>query len=1036
MLPCGSCGPSRSAARPSTRARISGRSRLPTRPLGSPRSRLPIGLASALLLFASCGLQAQDAATGSIRGLVKNSRTLEPVPNAKVQIEGEDQSTPAAADGSYRLDGLPAGPIRLNFEAPGFKPRGLTVTVVAGESSRGDVTLAPPREPISVIVVPPPNPDSTELPIAQHRNAPGTTVTIDKDLADAVGGSVESQAKTLPSVTVVGNFLYIRGLGERYGQTLLNFAPMASPEPDRKVVPIDLFPTSIVNFFIETTYSADKPGDFAGGSLQIVSIGVPEESFFEGSLGLKYVDGTTGRDFSSYDGGSFDFLGYDDGTRGLPDEVPRNIAFQGLDDLQIQAVGRSFDNVWNEDNITAPPATSFGFTFGHRLPLTEESEDDEKKGPALGLIGTLDWSNSYQTIDDEVFRIIIQGGGQGASLPVERNKWDIDRYQFKSELSAALNLALRFSDGQVVGLRNLFSHVAEDQYRLTQGEDFSANTPARITNLRWVERTLLVNQAYGEHLVVDDWLFQWRGGYSLSQRDEPDNRKLRYLFDDQVINDFVFDPRAGSGSRDYFQLDENIYDGALDISIPFAPFQDPPSLEDLSAVEIGKVVPDQKIKLGAAITSRDRDFDGRRFRFTTERGSQIDENGNRIDPTGTGEELFRPENIHPDGVAVLDSTLANDNYTAAQLLNSFYALFDIRITQSVQVEAGARFEHSDQELTSFAPLTGEQKDSRLRTDDVLPSLNVRWKFLQDFYESQEWKKLIEDPKRRVWENQVLSFSISQTINRPEFRELAPFEFIDVEGDKVRGIDPDLGESLERAKITNFDLRYELRPNANDLIALGGFYKAFEDPIEYVFEFRGEGRVRKPVNADEATLFGFEFEVRKNLGFIADWLELDYDPWGKRMTDADDLPVTSLERELLEGLRFIGNFSLIESDVSLAPGAASIETNSSRPLQGAPDFIMNLGLIWNIKPWDLTLSVLSNYVGKRLRTAGTFGVPDEIEQPRWSLDASIVKRIGEHHKLKLSFDNILDEPFVIEQSTFTTREYTRGWSIGLSYSFSY
>ena len=130
---------------------------------------------------------------------------------------------------------------------------------------------------------------------------------------------------------------------------------------------------------------------------------------------------------------------------------------------------------------------------------------------------------------------------------------------------------------------------------------------------------------------------------------------------------------------------------------------------------------------------------------------------------------------------------------------------------------------------------------------------------------------------------------------------------------------------------------------------------------------------------------------------------------------------------------IFNFSLLESEVTLGQGATASETNSSRPLQGAYEFVFNIGMVWNIEPLDMTVAIFANRFGERVTTAGTFGVDDEIEQSRWSLDAAIVKKLTESSKVKLSFENILDAPFVFEQGPFTTREYSKGWSIGLSYS---
>jgi len=993
-----------------------------------------------LLHFTNTCFAQTDPQSGSITGIVLGGDDQIPVAGATISVPIAGLETRSGPDGRYRIDRVPPGGVRIEVSADSYSASGRSVDVLEGSQSNGDIVLKRVREPELIVVFGAPPKSSVAATIDAIEKGPGGTLAIAPDqLSEMAGtGDLSGASKQLPSVTITdGKFLYIRGLGERYSQTLVNGSPIASPEPDRKVVPLDLFPTDMVDLLIiETTYSADRPGDFAGGTLQIITKSVPTRSFFEFGIGLEYVHGTTLRDFASYQGGNLDIFGYDDGTRSLPENLPSTRQLTTLSSEQRQTIARSFPNIWNEQSITAPPGTDLNMTFGTRFDLTDVEPGDDS-GPAIGVVGTVNWSNGYQTIADERLKILIQGGSQQNQQPIVRNDWTVNRSSFEAELSAALNIALKLNDGQTVGVRNVFTHAAEDQFRLTEGIDFSSQLPVRISNLRYVERTLYNTQLYGDHLLAGDLFLQWRGGYSLAQRDEPDNRNLRYLFNDTPsVNDFEFDPRSRSGSRDFFLLDENTYDGAIDLSIPFAPFVPRPDPKDLTALEAARLDPEQKIKIGAALSARDRDFDSRRLRFQAASGRPLDENGGIIDETASGEDLFRTKNFNPDGYFLLDETLDNDNYDAQSFLDAFYVLVDVLAVRGLRAQGGVRYEHSDQELTSFAPISGREKVSTLRTDDILPGFNFTWEFMKHFLDEDGYEEL-----SAAWKQQRLRFGVSRTVNRPEFRELAPFQFVDVEGDAQRGIDPELGESLDRAILLNFDLRYEWQPSRNDLIALGAFYKEFTDPIEQVFEFRGEGRVRKPSNAESATLYGVELEVRKHLGCFADWFELDdYAEDGDGNPRRD--PRTraprrkSPERLLLEGVQFIGNISLLESEVTLKRVSTTIETNDSRPLQGAPDFVLNLGVIWRIEPWDLTLSVLANRFGDRVTTAGAFGVPDEVEESRWSLDAAIVKRLGENAKIKLSFENILDEPYVFTQGSFTTREYRKGWAIGLSYSYSF
>ena len=944
-----------------------------------------------VLLGSDSRAAAQDA-VGAISGSVRDSGG-NPLAGATVSVAGTSLTTNSDSSGSFQIDSVPSGRQTVTAELAGYASRQRAANVRAGGSQQFDFTLmtsgeadaAASDDDVETITVEGKSLDvgSETFQLEERRDDAVIGDRIGKEIMEKTGGSTAAEVtKTSPGVTVKGGkFVFVRGLGERYSQTLLNGANIPSPEPDKRVVPLDLFPTGILEAInIVKSYSADMPGEFSGGSVQIDTIDVPLEAFVKLSVGLTYRHETSFRDFGTYNGGDYDLFGFDDGTRDLPDEVPKQQLREGspprgFDAETIQRVGRAFDNVWEESIVTAPPAHKLSLSFGDRY-------GNEGSG-YLGVVGALTWSNSYQTIEDEKLQIFRNEGTRDDPDVRSFANYDLDSFTRTAVLSAALNLTYEVNEGQKIGARNLFTRSAEDRVRLQEGRDGQQDRDTRVTQLRYVERTLWFSQLFGEHLLKGDLVLDWRGSYALSQRDEPDNRQVRY---DDLGSGFVLENVSGSGRRDFYLLDENIYDGGLDLTIPFAPFVDPEVVEPDIEKRAESIRPDQYIKLGVAGTHRDRDFDARRFRFTPT-GIVVDENGDRVDLALPPEVLFQPGNISPDGFAVNEVTRTTDNYEAESTLLAAYGLFDLRLVDALRIQAGVRVESSDQQVTTFE-LFGEdpnEVEAEIDKTDFLPHVNLTWEFV---------------------DNMQLRLSGSRTVSRPEFRELAEFEFTDVAGGFAARGNPD----LKRARVWNADLRWEWFPLPGDVVSASLFFKRFEDPVEQTVLVTGSQLLRSWENADEADLFGFEFEARKRLDFLT---------------------------EQLRDFSMLLNFTWIESEVTLSSEQkrADVLTNTERALQGQPDYIFNAGLLYDSKEHGVTATVLANRFGKRINAVGGFGLDDEVEESRWSLDASIQKRFG-RSAVKLSATNILNDRFEFTQGGKATRRYRRGFTLGISYSVDF
>lgn len=926
------------------------------------------------------------AGFGGVRGRVVDDAGAA-VPAAAVIVEGTELSATTGPTGAFEILRVPAGRRRLLVTRINYADAPVLVTV-----ERDRTVEVPPiaivRAEGKIFVVKGKLRASPRSVLMARRFEASTRVEMTRqEMSQKAGSDAAKVSSELPGVsTVDSKYVYVRGLGGRYSQTLVNGGAIPSPEPDKREIPLDLFPTNLLDSIaVVKTYSPDTPGEFSGGSVQIKTVGVPSEGFVNLGISSKYRHGTTFKDFLTYQGGNLDRFSFDDGTRELPGAVPSSPVITAAGGRpptpeQVQAIGRSFPNIWNVETDTAFPDMKIGLSFGERI--------GKPGGPTLGIVGAINWGNSYQTVLGEERRVVANGGSRENPAPFAFSTFSLDRSTFESELSALLNLTWEIDEGQQVGLRNLYTRTAEDEAAQQLGLDGQrdADTPLYVERLRWVERSLFNTQAFGDHLLAGDTFLQWRASYGLSQRYEPDTRQNRYLYQ-PAIEDFSWENVFGSGQRSYYSLYEDIYDAAIDYWIPFRPFVDDKD-------PLAGPAPEQKIKLGTNFVYRDRQLESRLLRFqpSTSR-PPVDEFGNRIDLTALPEDIFREKNIFPGGgFHVQEATRSTDSYEASQTLVAGYALGDFRLHEDWKILLGFRVESSEQTVMT-TPVFGGTRPDEIVLDNVdpLPALNLIWEFVEDMQ---------------------LRLGGSRTVSRPEFRELAPFEYTDIAGGWTAIGNP----RLDEAHIWNVDLGWQWFPAPGDVVAANVFYKYFQEPIEQVRVPTSSQLLTTWDNAEDADLIGFEIEARKSLGFLNGITGLD-----------------------LSDLSAVGNFTLMESEVRIGEAPLFQQTNEERPLQGQSPYLLNLGLLYEARKLGLSCALFVNTFGKRLSAVGAAGIDDEYEMPRWNLDLTISKTLGKDGKggtLKLTAENLLDATYRYVQDGITTRKYRRGWAIGLGYSYNF
>ncbi len=930
-------------------------------------------LALTLLVASSTRTYGQDA--GEIFGRVTDKSSGTPLDQVTVQIvqvngqdiEGRDdlrvQTDP---DGTYRISKVPMGRLRVRFATIEherfFADRDVepsqSIEINAALTERGSANVIDIEDTLS---------SGASVNAFEMQSAATAGTRVDTEEIKKLGkGNAKDLVATLAGVSIVGRFPFVRGLGDRYGLTIFNGNTPPSPEPERKEIPLDLFPTNLISSLTLTkTHMASLPGEFAGGAIRIRTVDVPLASFFKLGVAFSGTGGTTYERFTTSQRGRYDTFTFEDGTRELPSQIPSTQVPNGLTNGEREDIGESFANTWGLQQINAPLDHKISLTFGDRWELGGQS--------SIGVVGGVNWSNSYQTIANQERRFLA---APVTGLITDQSQV-LDTWTFEAELNALLNISYELNPGNRVGIRNFVTRSSEDRVRTIETVDFGNDRSLEERDIQFIERRLYNSQLYGQHLFQGDVVAEWRTSVSRVEREEPDHRNVKYFQDFGTDGFFLLDGQDGK-SRAWLFLEEDSYDAALDISIPFHPFVDDPIY--LSKTDI---IPDQRIQLGGAFIERDREFESRTFTYRS--GAGLDDDGNPIDSSLPAEQLFVPDYINPSGFAITESTENTDSYDADLGYYAGYLMFNFRLFRPLRLNAGVRAEKHEQNVFTTQrlvanPLTVE---ANLDDTDYLPSLNLTYELT---------KKM------------QFRLSGSETVNRPTLRELAPVRFQNSEGFRAQG-----NANLSRARLRNADLRWEWFPGVvGELLTLGLFYKEIKDPIERVTFAVSEISVDSWENADEAEVYGFEIEFRKKLDFLGSFFD--------RFTVK-------------------GNFARIESEVSIAFDPLNQQTNNDRPLQGQPEYTANVGLFYDDARNGWSAAVQLNSFGERISRVGKSGVPDEVEQSRLDLEASISKKFGDG-TFRISAKNLTDDAYRFETGGIVTRRYKRGIGFGVSYSLSF
>ena len=970
-----------------------------------------------------CGSAAAQQTPGSIRGVVRDQDFDAPLPEAEVTAVETGQVARTGDQGNYLLGGLAPGRYTLVFQKEGYV-RQVKVDVLVGSGQLTQVDASLPGEFVDMeeflvedVLL---GGAGTEAALLQLRlESPALLDSISADLMSRAGASDAASALRLVAGASVqdGKYAVIRGLPDRYVSSQMNGVRLPTADEDKRAVELDQFPSAVIESIqVSKTFTPDQQGDASGGAVDVRLKGIPSESTLQLKVQSSTNSQVTGRDdFLSYDGGGVSTWGSAD--RGVPEPDPSG----------------SWDGAVGTERTDAPDDTKLSGGWGGKREL----ENGWTIGGFASLFYERDSSFYDNGIDDSLW--VEDAGGpmvpktfQGT--PSDGNfrtgLFDVTQGSQSVQWGGLGTFGVE-SESHALGLTYLYTHSAEDTATLaedTRGKyhffpDYDPDDPdspgngandllaapfLRIETLTYTERTTSTLQLDGRHtLPVADFALgdafefhapevDWVVADSSAELDQPDKRQFAALWvnaESAGLGELWLPYKPGANynfgnlQRIWKTIDEESRQYATNVKLPFDQWSGEPGY----------------LKVGVFDDSVERRFDQDTFSNFGDSGAFYE--GGWDDPWS---DHFDDED-HPVFASEVDV-----DYFGEQDVSAVYSMVDLPLSESWNLIGGARFEATGIEIVNdpeedalwFPPgsnagvkLNPGDADVSLEQDDALPAV-----------------ALVYEPVEEL----TLRAAYSQTIARPNFKELTPIIQQEYLGGPIFIGNPDLGLS----SVDNYDLRADWRPYGGALVSLSWFRKEIEDPIEYVQRYVGFD-FTTAVNYPEGELDRYEIEVRQDLGHFWD---------------------------ALEGLGVGANATFIASEVTLPEDESAgfdlpgIDAPiSSRDMTNAPEYLYNLFLTYDWEHTGTQVGLFYTVQGDTLvagatQSAGNF-VPSVYATEYDTLNLSVTQRLGPYFSLVLQAKNLTNAPYeTVYRSEYIGDDvrktyYTKGIEYSLALGFS-
>lgn len=876
---------------------------------------------------------------GKISGKITDATTNEDMIGATVQIEGTSTGVAADIEGKFMIAVEP-GNYNLIISFLSYKTIKIPVEVKSGEISYVNTTMEENVNNLTDVAITYTVEKSSALALlATRKNSAQVSDGVSADLIRKTPDRTTSDVlKRVTGASIQdGKFAVIRGMNDRYNAGYLDGALLPSTESDRKAFAFDVVPASLLdNLQIIKAGSPDLVGDFGGGIIKINTKAIPEELTQNISIGLQTHSLTTFKDFTqfkTYPGEDFNLLS---SKRNLPSfesgALKSANTFPSSEEKNnFAAISKEFNNDWSNTIKESMPNTRFAYSLGFPLAIT-----DTKK---LGVILALNYSNTQKHSEADINT--FDGSG-----PVSAFK----DQTYTQNISSGGILNLNYvGEHTEINFRNLLNINSDNNTVVRNGvgsinDALEVRTLTNIINYnRLYNGILSLKQTVGKNLFNINASLN----YSNVNRQIPDYRIVNYTkspdFDNYqlALGDF-FNTSSG---RFVSNLNENLYGGSLDISKQF----------DTEKVKT-------EVKAGLFAQQRDRSFWGRSFVY------------NGSVPTLSYDPAIDlgQQNIAGNKLYLLEKTSDDISYYQGKSqLNALYLMADQKYFNKLRAVYGVRYENADIQVNNDK--LSKSNIATIKEASYLPSVNLSWS---------------------LSDKMNLRAGYYASVNRPEFRELAPFAFFVFDKNaEIKG-----NKDLKIAKLNNYELRWELYPTGSEIISAGAFYKTIDNPVEFNIDITQPFTTFTYSNGKSAKVYGVELEFRKRLDFIS-------------------------HNKIFGDFVFFSNLALIKSALNFDAGS---QAKADRPLQGQSPYVLNLGLQYDNKESGWFGSVVFNQVGRRIAYVGVdpkFGDTrqDIYEAPRGVLDVQLGKNIGKFN-LKFTVGDLLHHDLIYYQDTDQNGSY--------------
>jgi len=972
-------------------------------------------------------------ATSTVRGRVIDATTGEPMFGVAVVVREANAFAQTDFDGKYELQ-LPPGQHRIIFQMMSYREKSQLVTVTPGQTVSVNMTMSVQTAAEVVVQDRALNNTQASMLALQKKSATVSDGVSEESIKRSPDSSANDVVKRITGISVVGGkYVFVRGLGERYSTTVLNGTVLPSPEPDKRVVPLDLFPASLIkNIRVVKSFLPEYTAEFSGGLVMIETKEYPEQLEMSFGVGLESNTQTTGKQFKaiSREYGN-DYLGLGPNSitglgsknwklpslvESLPGVLPL-VARNGLSQSTVNLGAAMFDSHWTPDTIAAPVARTINFSIGDSVKFSSMK---------FGYIYGTYYKRKWETTHEQDFRYVAEAAYPGAAfgddafyLSRVQQIRDADVYRDTVLWGNNLNFALQITANHQVYSKTFLSTNSEKSFReaLNYRDDGSSLPIDYIQETsRYVAREIFSETIGGDHALTPfsegrPHKLHWHFNYAIATRDEPELRNRSWQHNSGTDSPFTVD--GNDGSRFYSEAKDTNRTFHIDYEMPYTQW------DELEA----------KLKFGYENLDREKDFMSRTF-FAEHTPSNL----NNVNWPIPGEIALNPAAIFAGNLKISEQVNASNTFEAIQKIDAAFIQTDVPLFSKLRFVGGVRQERSYQKA-----VTRKSDDWRAQAIDYgcLPAdmkyFHPTLKDLGVCRANNNGVGEIENVDLLPAANFVyeatpdMNFRLAytETVTRPDLREISDFAFQPYYGGEIFKGNP----GLRRSYIHNYDFRWEWYFTAEEYVGIGFFMKNISDPIESVgtTDTASISRVYTLINSPKAEIRGLEFDFRK------DFLKQFRAELNLYMIRSKVQVMDYMER------MFIASGQLSTND----PRASTAPTKLERPLTGQSELVYNLGFSYFFtKAKKSNVGLFYNEFGDRILFAGALGAPDIVEKGRGTLDIVLSLEPEENFSIKASVKNLTDPEYLQYQDSDITgirlpyQRYRKGRDISLSASYKF